>query len=1312
MLKSKDIVHLNLSTTGASQVGADLLKIKNSINDLEYEAKKIEQAIRDQKSTIAATRKEISGYNSDISKQQGIADKNAEAAAKWQTKMTDLENAGKSGGAEWTRYNEKMNANLATMQDAQAKVTELKQARDRSTASLADERKALGHMQNNLKDNTNALAQNKNAYIATAKQMKITEMSANQLRAKASELRRELDNTSKALDPVKWNKLNKELIDVEKQQDKVTAGGNKVKSMFDNLGVTVSKTLSLMVAYKALQFFQDLIGKAADWIKAAPEVAAKTEGISKAFGKLNNRNLLSTLRTETKGLISDMLLMQSSVKADRFGIPINNLAKYLKFAQQRAQETGESIDYLTESIINGIGRKSPLILDNLGISAARLKAEMAGGASIAQATTKIVEEELKKQGNLTLTTADKAQQASVKWENAQVKLGKSMTWLSNIWSDLSGRFADSLSKMIGDTRTANQVLDDHMAKMTNLRVNVSPLIDKYEDMSKKVKLTYGNNKELTKEQQNLVDVIKQIITVIPSAAGNLDQYGRVISLNTTRAREYIKVQKVMLQAMYKSAIQESAVALVEWDKILNELNKKKAEGGETVVDVSTNSMSWGTKDRFRKFNDDDWAKLNADIEEASTKRQDALERYKALNGNWLDEQGKVLDAQEKQRNEFNVMEKYQLKAWIDDERNAKNEYLSIAKEIYQARFGVEYGDTTETKVSKQRKELETDLNNLESAHKTELQKLRETQIIKKQTDEQFKIETAKSDKKYYASRIKLLEDYKKKVSDKNFISDIDKKITDTKSQEIEIDPVIDSATLADLAKNRDILLRGIEIARNENIRALESLELSEEQHAVRVQSIDLSSAQTRLEKLKDYHKEVQNATITDAKLKEDTVRESGAAVVAEELDVINKRKAMEKSFFESNRAAREKFGVITSKEQMDYEKALLQQQMLAGRMSYETYQQGLTAINEKYEKQRIQVREQYGIASQQELYDMELQELVKARDVELWTEEEFEKAKWQLKLKYATQFTQKINTLSSTASSLVSALMEAETAKLDAEYDVRIEAAKNNSKETERLENEKAQKKLDIEKKYADVQFAVKASDIIANTAVAIMTGYAQLGPVMGTIAAAMLGVTGAAQLAAANAEREKVKGMTLGGSSESSKSYSRVITGKEEGGCIDVTRAQDGKQFSAKYDPQKRGFVDRPTVIVGEGPAGSSREWVASNALLRNPTAGSIISLFDEVQRSGQINTIDLNPLIRARMAGLDGGGFIDNRASQSMPVSNNIAPDGTPDNDSLAPLLSQLYEILEYYKYNRIRADVNIREFNEKQDRLNQSQNLGKAL
>ncbi|MCZ2574227.1 hypothetical protein O1420_23015, partial [Bacteroides fragilis] len=68
-------------------------------------------------------------------------------------------------------------------------------------------------------------------------------------------------------------------------------------------------------------------------------------------------------------------------------------------------------------------------------------------------------------------------------------------------------------------------------------------------------------------------------------------------------------------------------------------------------------------------------------------------------------------------------------------------------------------------------------------------------------------------------------------------------------------------------------------------------------------------------------------------------------------------------------------------------------------------------------------------------------------------------------------------------------------------------------------------------------------SQIIADTAVAIMKALSQLGPIAGPVAAALMGVTGAAQLAAANAERQKVKSMTLSGASGSTPvSAERVV--------------------------------------------------------------------------------------------------------------------------------------------------------------------------
>lgn len=110
------------------------------------------------------------------------------------------------------------------------------------------------------------------------------------------------------------------------------------------------------------------------------------------------------------------------------------------------------------------------------------------------------------------------------------------------------------------------------------------------------------------------------------------------------------------------------------------------------------------------------------------------------------------------------------------------------------------------------------------------------------------------------------------------------------------------------------------------------------------------------------------------------------------------------------------------------------------------------------------------------------------------------------------------------SSSMVEAIQQAEIDQVEAKYDVLIQEAENNGEDTAALEEEKENKKLEIQKKYADVNFAIKCSQIIADTAVSIMKAYADLGPIAGTVAAAMLAATGVAQLASAKAERDRIK--------------------------------------------------------------------------------------------------------------------------------------------------------------------------------------------
>jgi len=159
------------------------------------------------------------------------------------------------------------------------------------------------------------------------------------------------------------------------------------------------------------------------------KIAKEAEGISTAFYKIATASDLSNLKKSVSGTVSELELMKRAVQASNFGIPVQELGKLFEFASKRAQDSGQSVDYLVDSIVIGLGRKSPLILDNLGISITELRKRM-GGMSAETATvaelTKVVgqiaEESFSKTGGIIDTMGIKAQRLNATWENMKTKL--------------------------------------------------------------------------------------------------------------------------------------------------------------------------------------------------------------------------------------------------------------------------------------------------------------------------------------------------------------------------------------------------------------------------------------------------------------------------------------------------------------------------------------------------------------------------------------------------------------------------------------------------------------------------------------------------------------------------------------------------------------------------------------------------------------------------------------------------------------------------------------------------------------------------
>jgi len=217
---------------------------------------------------------------------------------------------------------------------------------------------------------------------------------------------------------------NDSLTDFDKKTKKPKNGLNGILAMAKKL----APALSAAFAVREIGMFG----------KEAIMLGAKLEGIKNAFELIEVQGLtsLDTLKNATRGAVDEMTLMSLAVQAKNFKVPLENLGKFFEFATTRAAQTGESVEYLTRSIVIGIGRKSPLILDNLGITLVRLKEAMgkvgresATVADISQAVAKIAEEEvgaLTKLGLAATTTAQKLSKLDAGFKNYKASVGESI----------------------------------------------------------------------------------------------------------------------------------------------------------------------------------------------------------------------------------------------------------------------------------------------------------------------------------------------------------------------------------------------------------------------------------------------------------------------------------------------------------------------------------------------------------------------------------------------------------------------------------------------------------------------------------------------------------------------------------------------------------------------------------------------------------------------------------------------------------------------------------------------------------------------
>lgn len=480
----------------------------------------------------------------------------------------------------------------------------------------------------------------------------------------------------------------------------------------------------------------------------------------------------------------------------------------------------------------------------------------------------------------------------------------------------------------------------------------------------------------------------------------------------------------------------------------------------------------------------------------------------------------------------------------------------------------------------------------------------------------------------------------------------------------------DKILLDELQKEKEKELRILEVSKNAKLEKLQEEETDRSIYALRAAEIEMQAAEARLTFVEQFAETLKQAEFNNNKTRLEAINENSEEILSAESASLKQRENLQKQFAKTTTNFERQYNIKTWEQRRKDELQILQKQYEAKLLSEETYQLAITAIDKKYKDEKLRIREQYAITSMSELYNAEMEALLEQHEKGLLEEKEYEKAKLQIKLKYAQEYAHKIADFTSITSDTVSALMSAETANIETEYATRIQAAGDNKDEVERLENEKAQKQLDIEKKYADVQFAIKAAEIISSTAVAAMNAYSAMaaipfvGPGLGAAAAALVAVTGAAQLVVANEERKRVKSLTLSGSSSGGKAPSSGEIKLKEG------FAEGGSNTGDHTDGGYTGEGNRYDV-AGWVPYHHGEYFVAVPEM-KDPAVQDHVRAIDKIRRK----RTNRNPL----PSGFAEGGANTPQSSVIADIDNTIAAD--------------LLAVLNDLKHGRVKVNYGVTE------------------
>lgn len=766
---------------------------------------------------------------------------------------------------------------------------------------------------------------------------------------------------------------------------------------------------------------------------------------------------------------------------------------------------------------------------------------------------------------------------------------------------------------------------DAQANFNKIESEVSATLQQEKDQIKSLtKAIHDTNLSVDERRE----YIKKLQEIVPEYHASIKDEGGLYDENTEAIKRYLKARENemkmnSLKSLMQPLYDEKAKLEFERDELEEEiadLNKRinknprlstakitkvsrltidKAEVEEDLEEVNKRLEPY-----IKKL--EEWQRESVKITTEGTKATGSAVKEETSLIKKLEAEKKKVQEQWAEDSEANIAKKNKEIERIDAEIKRLNELGKVKK---KAEAG-EYKNT----------ETDATLKPLEIEHEKRMLLIKQNREKENKTEAQYILEGTAENLRYYRERIDVLQKLEAKTpaQKKKLLDEIHKLETEAQT-----------AIFTETGKQEDARIKLVQEKRDERLKietAYYNVQKDTMEKAVLNQSITQEAADAYMleveaehaaELLKinrTYQNDIAALEITGKQKRIETATEAADAVRESEMKLLRDRAAIAQKVREITSVPVGITGMQEAhrKQVQDVEttyNAIIEIARQAGISTVgleKQKQQEISQLEFEYQNSLYQIQSQIGVSWAQE-YQNELALLKNLHDQELIDEKTYQRKKLQMQMNNAKKY---FDYYSGLSSSMVEAIQQAEIDQVEAKYDVLIQEAENNGEDTAALEEEKENKKLEIQKKYADVNFAIKCSQIIADTAVSIMKAYADLGPIAGTVAAVMLAATGAAQLASAKAERDRIKNMSLKNTTGSKTTTAeRVVSGSSGSGYYEGGYTGPGGRYEVAG-------------VVHKG------EYVVPQPEMNNPKVIDAVSTIEAIRRQRtNANPLPQNP-------------------------------------------------------------------------------------